>query len=262
MEVTEKQDGKSKRDLLKERLMQKYPDKNFDDEEDFFGSINDDYADYDQKLGGYKKNEESLANLFSSDPRSAAFLNSWKQGEDPVMSLIRTFGDDFKLVLEDPDKQEELAKAHGEYLERLTNEKNLEDEYQKNLAQSLEDLQKLQEEKGYPDEQVDNAMELITGIASDFIVGKITPETMELAFKAINHDEDVETAAHEASVKEKNNKIKEAKLRTTDGDLPPTLNGKGANAATREMPSFGALDKYADGSKSIWERGGEKRIKR
>lgn len=39
---------KSKRDLAMERIKAKYPDKSFDDDEAFFGQINDDYDDYDK----------------------------------------------------------------------------------------------------------------------------------------------------------------------------------------------------------------------
>ena len=42
MEKVENSQVKSKRDAFKERMKSKYPDRNFDDEEVFFGQINDD----------------------------------------------------------------------------------------------------------------------------------------------------------------------------------------------------------------------------
>ena len=54
MEKVENSQVKSKRDQFKERMKGKYPDRDFEDDEVFFGQINDDYDDYDKQLSGYK----------------------------------------------------------------------------------------------------------------------------------------------------------------------------------------------------------------
>ena len=78
MEKVENSQVKSKRDQFKERMKGKYPDRDFDDDEVFFGQINDDYDDYDKQLSGYKERESKFSDMFSSDPRSAKFLMNWK----------------------------------------------------------------------------------------------------------------------------------------------------------------------------------------
>lgn len=92
---------KSNRERYMERLKSKYPDKEFADDEAMFGQINDDYDDYDKKLTDYREQEKALTDLFSSNPRSAAFLTDWRKGEDPIVGLIRKFGDDFKAAVEE-----------------------------------------------------------------------------------------------------------------------------------------------------------------
>lgn len=260
MENADNKPSKSKRDTFSERLRTKYPEKSFDNEDDFFGQINEDYDAYDNQLSGYKQREKELSDMFTSDPRSAGFLTNWRRGQDPVVQFVRQFGSEIKDAIDDPEKQEEIAAANKEFVERVAKEKGLEEEYQTNLAKSLDDLSKMQEENGLTDEEIDDAMQLIAGIASDFIVGRITPETMQLAFKAINHDVDVEQAGMEGEIRGKNGKIEE-KLRKKDkGDGTADLNGKNHNARSqKQMPSLGALDNYGDNTQNIWERGGEKR---
>ena len=48
---------KSRRDQQLERQRKKYPDKKFEDDEEIYGQIYDDYDQYEQDLSGYKDRE-------------------------------------------------------------------------------------------------------------------------------------------------------------------------------------------------------------
>ena len=154
---------KSNRERYTERLKAKYPDREFADDEALFGQINDDYDGYDKELSGYKEREKALSDLFASNPQSAAFLTDWRKGEDPIIGMVRKFGDDFKAALEDPEKQEALAAANKEFAERIAQEKEYEGEYQKNLDETLTTLETMQQEEGLPDEDIDSAMDFLVG---------------------------------------------------------------------------------------------------
>lgn len=261
MENIEKQNVNTRKSAVLERLKDRYPDMPFADEEEIYGRINDDYDDYEKGIGEYKKREEELSNMFTADPRSASFLSNWKKGEDPTIQLIRQFGTDIKDAIDDPEKLEAIAEANKEYVDRVSKEKELEEVYEENLRLSLSALETLQSEKGMSDDEIDEGMALLTSIASDFIIGKITPETMNMVFAAINHDADVEQAAIEGEARGKNTKIEE-KLRKAKPKvaMPVTLNGK--NNAPREpqkSPNLGALGRFDENNMNIWERGGERR---
>lgn len=223
-EETKNTPQKSKRELFIERLKAKYPEDNFDDEEVFYGRIGEDYDDAESKLAEYKKHEDGLSSMFAADPRSAAYLNSWRNGADPAVELIRLFGDEVLEALNDPDKQEEIAEARKEYLDKVSKSKELENEYNQNLEASLETLAAFQEENGLSDDELDNVAEFIMTIITDGINGKISRETMDLALKAINHDSDIAAASHEAEVRGKNAKITE-KLRK-EGDGTAVMDGQ------------------------------------
>ncbi len=251
---------KSKRESMTERLQSRYPDKDFSDEESFFGQISDDYDEYDKNIAGYQEREKAFSDMFTSDPRSARFLTDWRNGEDPVIGLVRQFGTDIKDALDDPERQEQIAAANKEFVERVAKEKELEETYQQNLQSSLQRLDELQQQHGLSDEQVDQAMEFLLGIIKDGVVGKFSAESIQMALKAINHDADVSAANQEGLVQGKNTKIEEKLRKPKSGDgTAPLAGSNGTAKSPRPRPSLGALDNYGDGNKTIWERGNEKR---
>jgi hypothetical protein len=185
-------------------------------------------------------------------------MQNWRNGEDPAVGLVRQFGMEIKDAIDDPDMQEAMAEANKEFVERVAKEKEYEEVYKANLAQSLSDLDAIQQEMGLSDEDAENALMFLHTISAEGVMGKFTPANIKMALKAMNHDADVAQAAHEGEVKGRNIKIDE-KLRTKKkGDGTVALDGKnGAVAPKRTMPSFGVLDKFEDGE-SIWDRGKKK----
>jgi hypothetical protein len=261
MAETDNQAVKSKRDSFSERLRSKYPDREFADDEALFGQISDDYDDYDSQISGYQEREQKIADMFTSDPRSAHFVTTWRDGGDPVVEFVRMFGTDIKERLEDPDWQAQLAEANKDYVERVAREKELEEQYNANLDATKENLRQFQEQNGLSDEQLDEVFSVLASIVADGLMGKFSVESMELAKKAINHDVDVEEAGAEGEVRGKNARIDE-KLRTRKrGDGVTALSGKNpGSGAERRGPELGALNNFGDGE-DIWSRGGERRTK-
>ena len=226
---------KSKRDMLRERLSKKYPDKNFDDDEAFAGQVSDDYDDYDKRLADYQKNEQAIGDMFSTDPRATSFLMEWKDGSDPVVALVRTFGKDIVDAADDPARQEEIAKANKEYIERVNKSKELDNEYETNLQESLQTLADAQKQNGWSDEQIDNAFQQLFQIVDDAVMGKFSPETLQLVMNAQNYNQDIATAQQEGEVKGRNAKIEEKLRKAKSGDGTPQLNGK--NGKVQRSPT-------------------------
>lgn len=234
--MSENKQVKSNRERYNERLKAKYPDREFVDDEALFGQINDDYDNYDQELSNYQEREKSLSDLFSSNPRSAAFLMDWRNGEDPFLGLIRRFGDDIKTALDDPDKQEKFAAASKEYAERVAKEKDFEEQYQKNITETLVTIENLQKEESIDDSEIDDIMAFLIGIMKDAILGKFSKESILMARKAINHDVDVEIADHEGEVRGRNSKIKENLRKSRQNDGTHQLNGQNGGVNIRRKP--------------------------
>lgn len=258
--MAEETNTKTKRELALERLKTRYPDREYADDEALFGQINDDYADYDRQIGGYKERESQMANMFASDPRSARFLTDWRNGGDPVVLLVRQFGSDIKDVLEDPEKLDAIAEANKEYVERVAKAKELDEEYKKNVQQSLAEMEAYQQDKGLTDEQIDDAFVHLKEIANNVIMGKFTADMLDMAFKAINHDADVAVAGEDGEVRGRNAKIEEKMRKRGKGDGVAALDG--SNNVSREAPAekdMGALNNFGPSMTSIWDRGGMNR---
>ncbi len=254
---------KSKRDMAMERIRAKYPDRSFDDDEAFFGQINDDYDDYDKKLAESQSREEAFSNMFTSNPKSARLMMEWKNGNDPVASLIRIYGkEDILAAIDDPEKLEAIEQANKDFADKVAKNDEYEAQYEKNLPASLKAIEEWAANKGISDDDIDNAVTALSKLCGDFILGKIAPESIEMILKAQNYDADLEQAQMEGEVAGRNAKIEEKFRKGKKGDGTVTLDGKNGKGSKQPKKDLGALERYDSGNKNIFERGGEKRIQR
>lgn len=232
---------KSRRDQHLERLRKKYPEKKFEDDEEIYGQISDDYDNYEAELEGYRSREKSLSDMFAADPRSAQFLTDMHNGIDPVLGLVRNFGMEIKDVLDDPEMQDKIAEANKDYLERVANSKKLDEEYEKNMDTTLETLRQFRAERGMSDEQIDKLVELLLGIVRDGVMGKFSTETLDMASKALNYDADVAAAGEEGEIAGRNAKVVEKLRKSKKGDGTAPIggkNGQGAAPTRKEQSMF------------------------
>jgi hypothetical protein len=221
----------SGKDRLFDKVRKRHEGEEFVDDDALFNRISEDYDDLDSQLGQYQKDSDVLAEMFESDPRSVEFLKAWKDGADPVVVMWERYGAD---ILEDPNKKEALAEANKKYLDRLAQEKKLEEEYTKNLDSSLDVMDAYQAKNSLSDEDIDEAISFLIKLGHDCNLGKITEEGLDMAMKAIRHDVDVAEAEHEGVVRGRNEKItNEVKRRAGDGT--PRLDGKSHQAQPRRQ---------------------------
>ncbi len=252
---------KSKRDLTMERMKAKYPDKTYDDDESLFGQINDDYDEYDKQLATSQEHEKAFSDMFYQNPKAARLMMEWKDGKDPVASLVRIYGkEDILGAIDDPEKLAAIEEANKEFAEKLAKSDEYEAQYNKNFPESAQAVDAWAEQNGISDETVNEIGETLAQICGDFILGKFTPETFEMIMKAKNYDTDVEQAQAEGEVAGRNAKIEEKLRKGKQGDGTVALDGKSGGLGRQPKTDLGALSR-ADGQ-SIFERGGEKRISR
>lgn len=217
---------KSKRDQHLERMRKKYPEKKFEDDEEIYGQISDDYDQYEQELDGYRGREKKLSDMFAADPRSAQLLTDMHNGQDPVIGLVRNFGQEIRDVLDDPEMQDKIAEAQKDFMERTAKSKKLDEEYESNMDATLESLRQYQQSQGLSDEDIDNICAAWLQIVRDGVMGKLTSETITLIANALNHDADVANAQQEGEVAGRNSKIVETHRKRTQGDGTQPMNGK------------------------------------
>ena len=199
---------KSKRDIAMERMRTKYPDRSFDDDEAFFGQINDDYDDYDKRIAESQSREEAFSNMFTSNPKSARLMMVWKNGNDPVAALIRIYGkDDILAAIEDPERLADIEQANKDFADKVAKNDEYDAQYEKNLPASLQAIEAWAAENGVSDDDIDKAATALSKLCGDFILGIIAPESIEMMLKAQNYDADIEQAQMEGEVAGRNAKI-------------------------------------------------------
>lgn len=226
---------KGKREQHLERMRKKYPEKKFEDDEEIYGQISDDYDQYEQELDGYRGREKTLSDMFAADPRSAQFLTDMHNGQDPVLGLVRNFGTEIKDVLDDPEMQEKIAEANKEYVERIARSKALDEEYERNLEQTIATLREFQKARGMSDERVDEVMGFLLGVVRDGVMGKFSAETLDMACKALDYESDVAAAGEEGEVAGRNAKITEQLRKSKKGDGTSPLGGKNGRGTPAEQ---------------------------
>lgn len=232
----EKEQGKLQG--LAERVRKRHPDTEWEDEDAMYGQFGADYDEDQAALEGYRQNEKDFADMFANDPRSAEFFADMHNGRDPLLGLVARYGEEIRDILDDPERQAELAEAQREYVERVTRNRQLEQEYKENLAESMRQLDAVQEQLGLSDDEVDQAMSLLVALANDAVVGKFSPETIEMAAKALRHDQDVASARQEGEIAGRNAKIDEELKRPEQGDGMPRLSGTSEPPAQKQGQSI------------------------
>lgn len=234
------------RDAMLERLRKRHPDTEYADDDDLYDAIGSDYDEMSGRIGKYEEQDKSLNDMFASDPRAAHFLMAWKDGGDPLMAMVDEYGDDFINALNDPSMREKLAESQKKRLERQAEGDKLQKEYETNIEASKESLRQYQEEHGVDDDKLDEAMSLLLSITNNAIVGKFTPEHIELAMKAVSHDDDVADASEEAYVRGRNSKIDEKLRKRNQSDGIPHLDG--SNNAVRQQRRAPSIFDEANGA--------------
>lgn len=253
---------KSKRDTFRERMAKKRPDLNMDDEEALYGALDEDYADYDQRIAGYEQNERDLSDMFSQDARSGLLMQRWRKGDDPAIAMLELFGDDIVDAINDPDKMDEVKAARQKYLEKTAKAKQSQAEYEKNLSESLQQLEQYQQEQKLSDDEVNDLMGRYVAMMRDFVNGRFSKEQLEMVRKGAAYDADLANAEEEGRISGRNEKIR-AKLQEPQGDGLPGAGGRAAPAGGRKGPDLGPALEGAAGKESdnIFARGGFKRTR-
>lgn len=222
---------KTGRERLAERYREKYPDMDFSAEGALEDRIMEDLDGYDGRMKKYDENSKRLTDLFASDPRSAAFLNAWASGEDPVKFMLENFGDEFKAALDSPEGRDAFLESHNKWLEKRAKDKKLNEERDANFDRSMEILEEWRKKNNLTESQAVEVFMKIHKMASDVVDGIYTEEYFDMAKKAMNYDNDVAAAREDGEVSGRNAKIEERLKETAkEGVMPPALGGQGAGA--------------------------------
>ena len=234
---------RSRRDQHLERLRTKYPEKKFEDDEEIFGQISDDYDAFEAENQAYKEHERAFSEMFHSNPRSARLMMEWKDGKDPVAALVRIYGkEEILAAIEDPSRLEAIEEANREFAARLAKNDEYEAQYEKNFPESCRAVDEWASENGISEDVINQAGAKLAEISANFIVGKFTPEIFDILIKAANYDTEMNRAREEGEVAGRNAKIVEKMRNSKKGDGITNLNGRNGTPSQKANKQQSVFD--------------------
>ena len=172
----------------KERFRQRYakrnPDLNMDDEEAYYGSVNQFMDEYE----GYEGNSKKMRENLSKSPAFAELMVAARDQDDfdPVVWMVQNKGLDLKALVDDPDYSQKLADAHNAYLEKLAKQDEIEKQMSENMPASVEAIRAKASEMGLSDDQAEEVIGKMYQVMDDLIVGKLDPSIFEMMAKGMN----------------------------------------------------------------------------
>jgi hypothetical protein len=176
---------------------------------------------YNQLNGANKR----LAELVSNDPKLAAVL-SMIAGDKPKSfpyAVGSVYGKDFLDI-----DLEDFEAGYEENLRQLAESKKLQAEAEKNIGDSMRNIEKYASGNGLSEEKQQALYAGIMDFAENLLMGKIPEELIDLVYKGLNYDKDVREAADTGFVEGKNEKVSATMKAKNDSSIPPSL-GTGAN---------------------------------
>lgn len=236
MENTDNKAVVSNKQKFRDDFASRYPDIDMNDEEAYFGALNEQNEQNAQsaaRLKEYEESERKLGEAFDADERNAGlFLELTKKDGKPLEFLIDNYGDEFAALLNDPDNDEfrkRLAEKHAADMKKSAEAKALNAQAEKNIGASLQAFDKVSDEMSLTDEQRADLFEKMTTLTKDLIVDKVSEDVWRMMAKGLVYDADVEQADMEGEVRGKNSRISE-KLRKEQSSAL-NAGGGGGNAS-------------------------------
>lgn len=215
----------TKRDAFRRRIAERAPELNMDDEDAYYGYMDDMVSEYDD----YRKSSDIMrSNMDKSPALTEMFMAANKQENfDPVVWMVRNKGLDLDALRDDPEYAEKLTEAHNEWLAKRAKSDEIYAQASENMPKSIEAIQAKASELGLSDEQTDEIVGEIYKMGNDLTIGIIPVTIFELLAKGKTRDADVEVAREEGVAEGLNTKVTD-KLRT----MPKTTEHVGG----RQMP--------------------------
>lgn len=193
-----------------------------DDDEGRYGALLK-YDDREQELlGSYRDSNQRLGDLFMKNPKFAAMMSEVMKGSDPSVAFIKFFGRDALDASEDEEKMKLITGANQEYLNRVAKSEELRKRQEENLEKSGVEMDAFQVEKGMGDEEFAKFVDAVYNVIERGLEGLIGKDFLEIFWRGLNYEQDLQDAANAGRVEARNEKIVLAN-RTRRGDGVPDL---------------------------------------
>lgn len=205
----------------RKRIKERKPDVDLDaDPEAFYGALDEYDEEVTGKLNRYQESDTKMRDLFLENPRMAGVFSDVVNGTRPELAIVKRFGEDVLAAKDDPSIAEELSKAQQEYMDNLSKSKKIEQEQEANMAKSIDLMNQYTQGKGLSDEEAEEFFNKIIQAVDAVFMCNFSNELLDIFYKGMNYDNDVNDAIDAGRVDERNKKIIEGSKRKVGDGMP------------------------------------------
>jgi len=186
------------------------------------------YADLDKKYNELNGANTKLAELVSKDPKLGAVLSmiSGEKAKSFPYAIASVYGKEpFDM---EGDALEEFEKGYQDHLAQLAESEKEREQAMKNIETYNNTLAEYGKENSLSEEQVGEINSGIMQLADNILMGSIPKELIDLVYKGMNYEKDVQEAADTGFVEGKNTTVEaKMKAKTQPNAIPDFGNGTG-----------------------------------
>ena len=207
-------------DRLKAFMKGKHPDKEWEDDETYYGDVVAYAEDADKKLDGYAKANETIKSVGKDYPEIFAIIEDIADGKSFEEALAANIDIEELIPTEDEPNYEKYSQARDARKQKRAEAEAYRQKLEENIANSKGVVEAFFAEKGMDEATANEFGDYIDGVMGEYLDGVITKEMLDMFYNARNYDADVAEARTAGEVAGRNAKIdaeREKKSAATDG---------------------------------------------
>lgn len=221
-------------------IMAKYPEKTYENDEEYEADLIQYLEENDKILGDYRKADEELGEILDVNPELALVVKDLRKGVPFAVALQRYVDMEELAPIEGEPDYEAYAEAMTKRKADNAARKEREAVLAHNAEQSAKEIAEYLEAKGWNEEQQASFDKWFTEIISHLNESRLGKDEMDVFVKGYEYDEAVARAEEKGKVNGRNEKI-EAKRKANENvdELPDAgSTSKQTEAGPRERKVF------------------------
>jgi hypothetical protein len=204
-----------------------------------YSKLEDRHNELEGKYGELSGVNTRLYELVAKDPRLGAVLSMITE-ENPKSfpyAVAKVYGKaPFDL---EGDALEEYESGNKDYLKHVEEIKEQKKQQEKNIETYVSTLSQYAKNKNLAEDQTSEIHKGIVQLAEDMLMGIISTDIIDLVYKGMNYEKDVQEAADTGFVEGKNDVVDAKLKKPTISSIPDLGNATGAGKSAPKAPRGG-----------------------
>ena len=205
-----------------------------------------DFEDKEARYGRMAEDREDLRNLRNSGKKLSGILDKHRwvgamlmdDEENPLVWMAKN-GIDVKSALDDPEVMDKVTDSFNNWTQKQAEGEAAEAAQDEALVKSYEELDALQEQLGFSDEQKNRMNEYFWDeVWLPAWRGEVSKDVWTAVLHALNYDQDIANAREEAAIQARNEKFSNKVKSFDDAKVPPSFSqGRGQSQTSKPKKS-------------------------